>query len=57
MFRPFDIVTAEETTLGGNFRPHEITRMNWETVEGHMHLDIGKLSILFQLEVRTLKRL
>ncbi|CAL1527408.1 unnamed protein product [Lymnaea stagnalis] len=34
MFRPFDIVSVEETTLGANFCPQDINRLQWRTVDG-----------------------
>ncbi|GFR81260.1 alpha-mannosidase [Elysia marginata] len=29
LFTPFDIVSVEETTLGGNFNPKEVERLEW----------------------------
>ncbi|GFN96295.1 alpha-mannosidase [Plakobranchus ocellatus] len=34
LFQPFDIVSAEETTLGGNFNPQEVERLEWVSEKG-----------------------
>ncbi|XP_059170739.1 lysosomal alpha-mannosidase-like, partial [Physella acuta] len=36
LFKPFDIYWAEETTLGGNYSPDDVDRLQWTTNDGDL---------------------
>ena len=46
LFTPFDVVSVEETTLGGNFNPEEVQRLEWVSEEVTAPKYIGQFFVL-----------